>query len=98
MNLVKTTTVEFELNKIITTLTMDLLSEYVTTRVACLHWLYMLHEKDPVKMNAFIGDLLPALLKTISDNADEVVLINLQVLLRLISLSLLMHLVANFSA
>jgi hypothetical protein len=79
MNLVRTTTDTFELSRIITTLTMDLLSEYVTTRVACLHWLYMLHEKDPAKMNAYIGDLLPALLKTISDSADEVVLINLQV-------------------
>ena len=80
MNLVRTTTEPFELQKIILTLTMDLLSEFVTTRVACLHWIYMLHEKDPVKMNHFIGDLLPALLKTISDSADEVVLINLQVL------------------
>lgn len=80
MNLVKTTTEPFELKSIIQTLTTDLLSEYVTTRVTCLHWIYMLHEKDAVKMNVFIDDLLPALLKTISDTADEVVLINLQVL------------------
>ncbi len=83
MNLVKTTTEPFELLPIIHTLTMELLSEHVSTRVASLQWINMLHEKDPVEMNKFIGDLLPALLKTISDNADEVVLINLQVLARI---------------
>mmetsp|Transcript_10694 Transcript_10694/g.18001 ORF Transcript_10694/g.18001 Transcript_10694/m.18001 type:complete len:722 (+) Transcript_10694:74-2239(+) len=80
MNLVRTTTEPFELQRIIHTLTVELLSEYVTTRVACLHWIYMLHEKDSVSVNRFIGDLLPALLKTVSDTADEVVLIDLQVL------------------
>lgn len=43
----------------------------------------MLHEKDSVEMNKFIPDLLPALLKTLSDSADEVVLINLQVIARI---------------
>ena len=83
MNLVKATTQQFELLRIIHTLTVGLLSEYVTTRVACLHWINMLHEKDAAEMNRFIGDLLPALLKAISDTADEVVLINLQVLARI---------------
>ena len=32
----------------------------------------MLHEKDPVETNRHIAELLPALLKTISDSADEV--------------------------
>lgn len=80
MQLVKNTTESFELLPIIQTLTTELLSEFVMTRVACLHWIYMLHEKDPAQMNAFIGDVLPALLKAVSDSADEVVLINLQVL------------------
>lgn len=83
MNLVKTTVEPFELLRVIHTLTVGLLSEFVTTRVACLHWINMLHEKDPAEMNKFIGDLLPALLKAISDSADEVVLINLQVLARI---------------
>lgn len=83
MALVKATTEPFELLPIIHTLTVELLSEHVTTRVAALHWIYMLHEKDPNEINKFIGDILPALLKTISDTADEVVLINLQVLARI---------------
>ena len=46
--------------------------DYVTTRVASLHWINMLHEKDPAETNRHIAELLPALLKTISDSADEV--------------------------
>ena len=34
-------------------------------------------------MNKFISELLPALLKTLSDEADEVVLTNLEVLARI---------------
>jgi vacuole morphology and inheritance protein 14 len=83
MSLVKATSEPFELLPIIHTLTVELLSEHVTTRVAALHWIYMLHEKDAVEINKFIGDILPVLLKTVSDNADEVVLINLQVLARI---------------
>jgi predicted DNA-binding transcriptional regulator YafY len=60
-------------------LTTELQSEHVTTRVAALNWINMLHEKDAVEMNKSIAELLPALLKAISDVADEVVLITLQV-------------------
>ena len=83
MTLVKTTSDLFELHSFLHTLTLELLSEFVSTRVAALHWIHMLHEKDPDEMNKSIGDLLPALLKTVSDSADEVVLMNLQVLARI---------------
>lgn len=79
LNLVRTTVEPFELGPLLRTLTKELLSIHTTTRVAALSWINMLHEKDSVEMNKFIGDLLPALLKTLSDTADEVVLINLQV-------------------
>lgn len=81
--LVRTTTEPFPLGPLLQLLTLDILSDHVTTRVAALQWINMLHEKDPVAMNGFIGDLLPALLKTLSDPADEVVLLNLQVLGRI---------------
>lgn len=83
MQLVKNTTVPFELLPLIHTLTSELLSEHVSTRVACLHWIDMLHEKDSSDMNRHIGELLPSLLKCVSDSADEVVLVNLQVLARI---------------
>jgi len=83
MALVNSTDDVFELEPILHTLTKELLSEHVSTRVAALHWIHMLHEKDSAEMNKSIGDLLPALLKTVSDTADEVVLMNLQVLARI---------------
>ncbi len=73
------TSENFSLGPLLQLLTMDLLSDHITTRVAALQWINMLHEKDPEAMNVFIGDLLPALLKTLSDPAEEVVLLNLQV-------------------
>jgi len=39
----------------------------------------MLLEKQAQEMNKFIGDLLPALLKTLSDDSDDVVLMNIKV-------------------
>lgn len=79
LNLVRTTSESIELDPLLKTLTLELLSEHVGTRVASLQWINMLHQKDANEMNKFIGDLLPALLLVISDSADEVVLINLQV-------------------
>ncbi len=85
MSLVNTTQDLFELGPFLHTLTVELLSDYVSTRVAALHWIHMLHIKDPSEMIKSIGDLLPALLKAVSDSADEVVLMNLQVLARISS-------------
>lgn len=42
-------------------------------------WINMLLEKAPQQMSAFIGELLPALLTRLSDDADDVVLMSLKV-------------------
>merc|ERR1712194_358155 len=51
--------------------------------MAALRWINMLLEKRPRDMNQFISDLLPVLLRTLSDLSDDVVLLNLQVLSRI---------------
>lgn len=79
MLLVRTTSESFDLNPLLQTLTSELVSEHVTSRVAALHWINMLHEKNPDELNKCFEHVLPALLRALSDNADEVVLINLQV-------------------
>lgn len=83
MELVKTSTEVFEFKSLLIIVTAEVLSEHVSTRVTALSWIYMLHEKSPQDINKNIGEILPALLKTLSDNADEVVLINLQVMARI---------------
>ncbi len=83
LQLVRTTVEFFDLQPLLHTLTVELLSEHVTTRIAALHWINMLHEKNSMEINKYIGDLLPALLKAISDTSDEVVLINIHVLARI---------------
>mmetsp|Transcript_7725 Transcript_7725/g.19887 ORF Transcript_7725/g.19887 Transcript_7725/m.19887 type:complete len:686 (-) Transcript_7725:82-2139(-) len=81
--LVNETTKDFELSPLLQTLTRELTSHHIPTRMATLRWIDMLLEKAPQDMNKFIGELLPALLKTLSDEADEVVLMNLKVLARI---------------
>lgn len=59
LDLVKSTTEAFELNPLLHALTRELLSEHVTTRVAALLWINMLHEK--VRSDTFLfifSDLL----------------------------------------
>ena len=65
------------------TLPTELSSHHIPTRMAALRWINMLLEKAPTEMNRFIAELLPALLHTLSDEADEVVLMNLEVLSRI---------------
>jgi vacuole morphology and inheritance protein 14 len=61
-------------------LTLQFLNEHEETRVAALGWLIMLHRKAPKKVLAFNDGTFPALLKTLSDPADTVVIRDLQLL------------------
>lgn len=82
MNLIQTTTENIQLKPLLNILISELTSEHITTRISSLLWIKMLHEKNSTEMNKLISvDLLPLLLKTISDDSDDVVLINLQVIL-----------------
>lgn len=49
-----------------------------TTTQAALEWINMLLEKSPSDMGRFIQELLPTLLNALKDDADDVVLMNLQ--------------------
>jgi vacuole morphology and inheritance protein 14 len=82
--LVKNTTADFELKPLLETLINELLNkEDVPTKMAALGWVNMLMEKCRSSMKGYIEDLLPVLLRTLSDPNDAVVLLNLQVLSRI---------------
>jgi len=84
LTLVKNTEAEFELKPLLETLINELLNkEDVPTKMAALGWVNMLMEKCRSSMKTFIEDLLPVLLRTLSDPSDAVVLLNLQVLSRI---------------
>jgi hypothetical protein len=61
-------------------LTLQFLNEHEETRVAALSWLIMLHRKAPKKLLAFNDGTFPALLKTLSDPSEAVVIRDLQLL------------------
>lgn len=55
------------------------------TRIAVLKWLYHLYKKTPRKMFRHTDGLFPMLLKTLSDESDEVILKDLEVLAEIAS-------------
>ena len=61
-------------------LTLHFLNEHEATRVAALGWLIMLHKKAPRKVLSTNDGTFPALLKTLSDPAENVVTRDLQLL------------------
>mmetsp|Transcript_2500 Transcript_2500/g.3675 ORF Transcript_2500/g.3675 Transcript_2500/m.3675 type:complete len:696 (-) Transcript_2500:54-2141(-) len=83
LELVRITTKEFDIAPLLRSLTAELSSNHIPTRIAALHWLNMLLEKAPGEMGRYIEQLLPALLRTLSDESDDVVMLNLQVLARI---------------
>jgi hypothetical protein len=64
----------------VSALTLQFLNAHEETRVAALGWLIMLHRKAPKKVLAFNDGTFPALLKTLSDPAEAVVIRDLQLL------------------
>ncbi len=84
LTLVKTTNSDFQLKPLLETLISELLNkEDVPTKMAALGWINMLMEKRKADMNHYVEQLLPVLLRTLSDPSDAVVLLNLQVLSRI---------------
>jgi vacuole morphology and inheritance protein 14 len=84
LRLVKMTSSPFELRSLLETLVNELMNkEDVPTKMAALGWINMLMEKRKSDMNSYIEELLPVLIRTLSDPSDAVVLLNLQVLSRI---------------
>ncbi|KAL3941650.1 MAG: hypothetical protein SGBAC_004025 [Bacillariaceae sp.] len=82
--LVKATHEHFELKTLLETLTNELLNkEDVPTKIAALAWINMLMEKRKADMIDYVEELMPVLLRTLSDPSDPVVLLNLRVLSRI---------------
>ncbi|KAF4552453.1 putative vacuole morphology and inheritance protein 14 [Elsinoe fawcettii] len=64
----------------VNSLTLQFLNEHENSRVAALSWLLMLHRKSPRKILAIHEGTFPALLKTLSDPSEMVVVRDLQLL------------------
>jgi vacuole morphology and inheritance protein 14 len=84
LTLVRDTSGDFELKPLLDTLSSELLNkDDVRTKMASLRWINMLMEKRKKDMPEHIPNMLPVLLRTLSDPSDAVVLLNLQVLSRI---------------
>lgn len=68
-------------------LTLQFLNENEETRLAALEWLLVLHAKVPDKILSLEDGTFPALLKTLSDPAEQVIRLDLQLLSQISSRS-----------
>ncbi|KAL5597050.1 hypothetical protein BROUX41_006283 [Berkeleyomyces rouxiae] len=77
-----TTTPTLNLNyaAAVNSLTLLFLNDHEETRVAAITWLLMLHQRSSRKVLAFNDVTFPALLKTLSDASEAVVIKDLQLL------------------
>ena len=80
LSLIKETEIPFPLKPLLSTLTSEIMSEYISNRIAALNWIFMLYKKKSNEIIKQAEHLLPALLKTLSDPSDEVMSVALEVL------------------
>ena len=71
---------QLDLNRVVEVLTRQLSHKQIHTRLAVLRWVLQLLMKTPSRIFKHIERLFPALVKTLSDPSDEVVLLDLDVL------------------
>eukprot|EP00111_Clytia_hemisphaerica_P021141 TCONS_00062279-protein len=71
---------QIDLSRVVEVLTRQLSHKQIHTRIAVLRWVLQLHMKTPNRLFQHIEQLFPALVKTLSDPSDEVVLLDLEVL------------------
>ncbi|XP_015593801.1 protein VAC14 homolog [Cephus cinctus] len=74
-----------DLGSVVQVLTKHLMHTSVQTKVAVLKWIHHLFTNIPNKMFHHIEDLFPVLMRTLSDNSDDVVQQNLVVIAEIIS-------------
>ncbi|ELR18739.1 uncharacterized protein ACA1_040440 [Acanthamoeba castellanii str. Neff] len=87
LRLISGTQQEFAIGQFLGRITDEFKSGSVPTRLAALGWVLMLYSKTPEKLAPFLDTLYPALLRMLSDSADDVVRVDLEVLAKLSSQS-----------
>ncbi|XP_054714365.1 protein VAC14 homolog [Uloborus diversus] len=71
---------QLDLKSLIAVLTKQIKYDSIQTRIAVLRWIHHLLVQIPDKIFKFVEEIFPVLLQTLSDPADEVVLLDLEVL------------------
>ncbi|XP_067131092.1 protein VAC14 homolog isoform X2 [Centruroides vittatus] len=79
--------IQLDLSPVVEVLTRTLDHESVHTRMAVLRWIYHLHIKIPNKIFCHVDVIFPKLLQTLSDQSNEVILLDLEVLAEISSSS-----------
>ncbi|KYQ88491.1 hypothetical protein DLAC_11205 [Tieghemostelium lacteum] len=82
--LVMTTQQDIPIAELLQFSTQHLSSQSVQSKLSSLNWILMLHNKaNSSGISSFLADIYPPLLKTLSDNSDEVVKFDLEVIAKI---------------
>ncbi|EAL62850.1 hypothetical protein DDB_G0289233 [Dictyostelium discoideum AX4] len=81
--LILETNQDFPVGEFLNINTQHLISNSVQSRLASLNWILMLHSKLSSGISSYLTDLFPPLLKTLSDNSDEVVKLDLKTIAKI---------------
>lgn len=74
---------EFPLDRLLDVVIQQFVNRSVPTRLSALNWILRLHERAPDELFVFMDLLYPVLLKTLTDSAEDVVSLDLEVLAKL---------------
>ncbi|CAM6016317.1 unnamed protein product [Sphagnum balticum] len=69
----------FDVGAVLAIARRELGSDWEATRLEALHWILVLLERHRTEVLSFLDDIFPALLQSLSDSSDEVVLLVLEV-------------------
>mmetsp|Transcript_10429 Transcript_10429/g.26235 ORF Transcript_10429/g.26235 Transcript_10429/m.26235 type:complete len:725 (-) Transcript_10429:67-2241(-) len=80
LQLITSTSADLPIDEVLKMITSQFLNQYIPTRLASLRWVLLLHLKSRHLLQPYLEELFPALLKTLSDPAEEVVRLDLEVM------------------
>ena len=81
-SLVQDSRVDVAYRPFVQTIAQELQSNTIVCKTSALEWLIMLHTKSPIETNRHLTQLLPVLLRTLSDDNAQVVSLTLTALAR----------------
>lgn len=81
--LIRQSSMSFPIGDFLRNVSRQFKNAFAPTRMAALAWILLIHQKSPELLEAKLDDLFPALLQTLSDPAEHVVRLDLEVMAKI---------------
>ena len=81
--LVNGSSTPFPIGDFLRNVSLQFKTAFTPTRMAALHWILLIHRKSPELLQSRLDDLFPALLQTLSDQSEQVIRLDLEVMAKI---------------